>query len=72
MKKLILALLLALPSPALAAQAAQPSGYPPQLDYGSGGTASAKPLPDYLGLDTVPLTRGEQRALRRCSLFPAS
>ena len=46
MKKLILALLLALPSPALAAQAAQPSGYPPQLDYGSGGMAFTKPLPD--------------------------
>ena len=66
MKKLILALLLALPSPALAAQAAQPSGYPPQLDYGSGGMASTTPLPDYLEM----CIRDSFRTARKRGIWP--
>ncbi|MBQ4568246.1 MAG: P-type conjugative transfer protein TrbG [Desulfovibrio sp.] len=73
MKKFAFLLLaLALPVSAFAApplgQSAVPEGhqgYPPALPPGAAPAKPAPaPLPDYLGQDTVPLTKGEQRALR--------
>ena len=64
MKKLLLALTLcALPTIALGAAKEPPAGYPPALDR-EDIQKSRTAIPDYLGNDSVPLTKGEQKALK--------
>ena len=56
MKRFIVVFLVLLfPVSAFAASDPVPAGYPPAI---------SRTIPDYLGQDTIPLTRGEQRALR--------
>lgn len=71
MKTISLLLLVAvlLPSVAFAAklgQSAVPEGYPPAMSAPAYENTSVQvaSVPDYLGQDTVPLSRGEQQALR--------
>ena len=58
-----LAVLAAALAPTLAL-AGLPDDYPPQLNAAPSGAAPQKAPPEYLGADTVPLTKREQRALR--------